>query len=442
MSSQKPTGADKPLPPCAHAQFDVGSTDDSLECMARDFAELGHLYRVYAPGRKKDTWVVSDPEAIKRVLVSNHRNYTMGVGMDRVKVLVGNGIIVTDGEVWQRQHRMVQPMFQRSKIERFAPLFAEVTRRRLENWQRLADTGELLNITKDVSESALEVVLRAMFGEDLDRMIAEHGGNPFALLTEESERDLRFAFRFRQLTTHIIKVIERRTVAGATVDTDWLGMMMAARDRREGAGMSQRELLDEIMSLIVAGHETTAAVLNATWYLLSQHPEEEARLHAEVDTVGELTNVSFAALDRLTFTRHALLEALRLYPPVWVLTRRCTHADKLAGFEAPAGADVFMSPYLVQRDPKYWDDPNAFCPERFADDEADDASPHRFSFIPFAAGPRHCVGETFAMYEMIVHMYFAARRFKLSLPNPKPIELEARINLRIKDDLLMRVQAR
>jgi cytochrome P450 len=443
---------DDPRPPCAHVQFDVGETDDSLARMVEDGAEFGDIYRVHAPSHKSDTWVVADPETIKRVLVSNHRNYTIGRGLDRVRLLVGNGIIVSEGEVWKRQHRMMQPMFQRSRVERFGALIADVCRRRLAGWADKAASGELLNVTRETSEGALEVVLRATLGADLDRLVADLGANPFALLTEESVRDLRFAFRFRQLGRHIESAIARREaalkdsgaeadagVAAATGDGDWLGMMMAARDRSDGSAMSHRELIDEVMSIIVAGHETTAAVLNSVWYLLSQHPAVEAKLHAEVDATV-LPDLRLTSVASLKYTHQVILEAMRLYPPVWVLTRRCLHADRLVGYEAPAGTDVFMSPYIVQRDPQHWPEPEEFRPERF--DSGADSAAHRFAYIPFSAGPRHCVGETFATYEMAIHLYHAARGFRLRCAQSGTREMEARINLRMREDVLMSVERR
>ena len=427
-----------PRPPCAHAKYDVGSTDDSLARMIEDGARFGDIYRVQAPGRTSETWVVADPATIKAVLVSNHRHYTIGVGLDRVRILVGNGIIVSEGEVWKRQHRMMQPMFQRSRVERFGQLIADVNVRRLAAWAHRADSGEPLNVTRETSESALEVVLRATLGADYDRLLADLGVNPFAMLTEEAARDLRFAFRFRQLGRHIESVIARRE-AQASDDADWLGMMMAARDRRDGSAMSHRELIDEVMSIVVAGHETTAAVLNSVWYLLSQHPEVEAKLHAEVDATT-LPDLSLSAVESLHYTQQVIMEALRLYPPVWVLTRRCVHAQRLAGYQAPAGTDVFMSPYVVQRDPRLWPEPDEFRPERFAPGAASAA--HRFAYFPFSAGPRHCVGETFASYEMAIHIYHAARRFRLRCARSGPLEMEARINLRTREDVLMSVERR
>ncbi len=438
--------SDDPRPPCSHLQSDVGTTDDSLGQMVEDGARFGDIYRVHTPGRRTDTWVVADPEAIKRVLVSNHRNYTIGRGLDRVRLLVGDGIIVSEGEVWKRQHRMMQPMFQRSRVERFGELITDINRRRLPAWAEKAASGEMLNVTRETSESALEVVLRATLGADFDWLLSDLGTNPFAMLTEESGRDLRFAFRFRQLSKHIEAVICRREAAlttdggGAGIgDADWLGMMMAARDRSDGSAMSHRELIDEVMSIIVAGHETTAAVLNSVWYLLSQHPAIEARLHAEVDAT-ELPDLRLTTIESLRYTNQVILEALRLYPPVWLLTRRCVHADRLAGYDAVAGTNVFMSPYVVQRDPRHWPDPDAFRPERF--DAGADSAAHRFAFIPFSAGPRHCVGETFATYEMAIHLYHAARTFRLRCPQSGPMEMEARINLRTREDVLMRVERR
>ncbi len=428
-----------PAPPAVEAQFDVGSTDDTLPHMIRDFAALGDVYRVLRPGQVRETWVVSDPETIKRVLVGNHRNYTIGVGLDRVKVLVGNGIIVSEGELWRRQHRMMQPMFQRSQIERFGPMMAEVTRRRLARWCDLADRGEACNITKETSETALETVLRAVFGSDYEQLCDQGGSNPFAMLSEETNRDLRFAYRFRQLGKHIEQVIARREATPATDrQIDWLAMMMASRDR-DGQAMTHRELIDEVMSLIVAGHETTAAVLNSVWYLLSWHPDAERRLHAEVDGL-ELPDLKLSTLESLRYTNQVIHEALRLYPPVWVLSRRCKHAAELVGHQAPPDSDVLMSPYVVHRHPQHWDDPEAFRPERFAPEAL--ARTHRYAYIPFSAGPRHCVGETFALYEMAIHVYQVARALRLRCDRRGPLELEARINLRVREDITMRLERR
>jgi enediyne biosynthesis protein E7 len=427
-----------PKPPRA-APYDVGSTDDSLPRMVQDFAALGDTYCVHAPGRKRDSYVLTNPQDIKRVLLTNHRNYTKGVGFDRIKLLLGNGIIVSDGAFWQRQRRMLQPAFQRANIERTGSMIAALNEQRLVRWEQLGFSGEPLNLTKEMSELALDIVLRALFGADIDQLIADVGHNPFSLVTEEPTRDLKFAYRFRQLSKHVETIITRRQQTANVSTDDWLGMMLAARDPTTGVAMTLRELLDEVFSLIVAGHETTAGTLNSAWYLLSQHPDAEATLHAELDAASGLTDWPLAAVEALHYTQQVLLEALRLYPPVWVFTRIAAKEDQVTDYTLPADSDVFVCPYVVHRHPEHWPEPEKFCPERFAADA--DPKPPRFAYLPFSAGPRHCIGETFAMYEMGIHLYLAARRFRLRYSGAPPV-FEARINLRTRDDLQMQVQLR
>ena len=224
---------------------------------------------------------------------------------------------------------------------------------------------------------------------------------------------------------------------------DYLGMLMNARDKETGDAMTDRALIDEVLTLVVAGHETTASGLNWTWYLLSQHPEIEARMHAELDAAPAMTAPTLAAMESLAYTHQVIDEALRLYPPGWLLSRRAIAADRLSGYPVPPGTDVLLSPYLLHRHPRYWKEPDRFLPERF--DAEHEADRPRFAYMPFAAGPRHCIGETFALYEMLMHLYKVARRYRLVLvptEPPGPLELEAQINLRTKNPLHMRLERR
>jgi enediyne biosynthesis protein E7 len=194
------------------------------------------------------------------------------------------------------------------------------------------------------------------------------------------------------------------------------------------------------MTLVVAGHETTASGLNWTWYLLSQHPEVEAKLHAELDAVPVETAPGLTQMESLKYTHQVLDEALRLFPPGWLLSRRTIGPDTLGGYDVPAGTSVMLSPYLLHRHPKFWKDPEKFWPERFAPEH--EADRPRFAYMPFAAGPRHCIGETLALYEMLMHLYKVARRYRLTFVQDRPIELEAQINLRTKNPLFMRLERR
>jgi cytochrome P450 len=421
-------------PPEAQLQFDVGSTDDSLERMMELFARHGDIYRVFAPGRKSFTYVIHHPDDVKRVLVSNHRNYTKGMGLDRVKILLGKGIMTSEGELWRRQRYMMQPFFHRRVITEFAQTIDAANERFIGRWEALAARGEPVSLTDEMSELTLDIVLRSIFGRDLPQLAPS-----FELVTREQGRNLQFAFKFRSLTKLVAQVIERRR-QGQEEHFDYVGMLMSARDKDTGEPMSERELVDEIMTLVVAGHETTASGLNWAWYLISQHPQVEARLHAEVDAAPDTAAPSLAAMEALSYTQQIVNETLRLYPPGWLLSRRTIEPDVLGGFDIPGGTNVLLPLYLLHRHPRFWKDPDIFWPERFAPEH--EAQRPRFAYMPFAAGPRHCIGETFAVYEMLMHLYKVARRYRLIYVPDKPLELEAQINLRTRHPLHMRLERR
>jgi cytochrome P450 len=426
-------------PPEPDTAFDIGSTEDSLEKMRELFARYGDIYRVYAPGRKSYTYVINHPDDVKRVLVSNHKNYTKGVGLDRVKILLGNGIMTSEGDFWRRQRYMMQPMFHRRVITEFARVIDAANERFIARWEAQAARGESVNVTDDMSSLTLDIVLRAVIGRDLERLTTESGGNPFAVVTEEPVRNLQFAYKFRSLGK-LVAAVMRRRAGEADEHVDFLAMLMSARDKETGDPMGERELIDEVMTLVVAGHETTASALNWTWYLLALHPQVESQLHAEIAAAPPAEAASLAQMEALPYTQQVVSEALRLYPPGWLLSRRAIGADVLAGFEIPAGTDVLLSPYLLHRHPRFWPDPEAFKPERFA--SANEAARPRFAYMPFAAGPRHCIGETFALYEMLMHLYKVARHYRLTYLPAEPVELEAQINLRTKNPLYMRLERR
>jgi cytochrome P450 len=426
------------LPPGPAEGFDLGGSEESLALMRECFARFGDVYRVFAPSRGVYNYVINHPSDIKRVLLSNHRNYTKGEGMDRVKILLGNGIMTSEGDFWRRQRRMMQPCFHRRVIDQFGRLIHGVNEKFAARWAARAAAGEAINLTDDVSELTLEIVLHSIFGTDLERLERQLGANPFEVVAKEQNRDLKFAFRFRSLTKLVAELIERRR-REPEEHFDFLSMLMAARDRESDAPMSNKEMIDEVMTLIVAGHETTAAALTWAWYLISRHPETADRLEAEADaaTAGLL---GLDAAESLRFTHQVLQEAMRLYPPGWLFTRRTIEADELGGFAIGPRTDVFISPYLLHRHPEFWSEPEEFRPERFAGVDAEER--HKFAYIPFSVGPRHCIGENLAMFEMLVHVHTMSRRFRLTRADNQPIELEAQINLRPRSPLLMTVETR
>jgi len=432
LPSDEPPGPPLPL--------DLGDADDSIDLMLEWFAAHGDTYRVFSPGRNSWTWVIHHPDDVKRVMVTNHRNYTKGVGMDRVRLLLGNGLITSEGEFWRRQRRMMQPAFHRKVIERFAGVIDELNAAVFDRWSAAAERGEPVNLTQGMSELALDVVLHSIFSEDLGRLVTDLNESPFMMVTRDSKRDPRFAYEFRQLGTVVQQIIRQRRAHGKR-HFDFTQMLMEFKDPGTQAGMTERELLDEILTLVVAGHETTASTLNWTWWLVSQHPEVERRLQDEQDRVGLLgAGATYADLERLPYTLAVLQEALRLYPPAWILTRRAIGPDKLGGYDVPPGTDVFLSPFVVHRHPAFWDNADRFDPGRFEPGQGE--AGHKFAYLPFGAGPLHCIGENFSIFEMMLHLNGAARRFRLRPTDTEPVTMEARINLRTTRDIQMMVEKR
>jgi len=377
--------------------------------------------------------VLSHPDHVRHVLVDRSANFAKGIGIDRVAILLGNGLMTSEGESWRTQRRLVQPSFHRNVIATWMPHLHAANAALAEKWTTAAAAGAAVNVTQDMSEVTLEVVLRALFSDDLARLTSARGGNPFALLTDDTERNLAFAYKFRQLGALILDEVQRRRRDGVR-HNDIVSQLIDARDRQTAAPMGDRQLLDEIMTLIVAGHETTASSLNWFWYLLASTPDVAARLRAEVD-VGAVDPPGYGDLEKLPFTRRAIDETLRLYPPGWLLTRRAIAADTVGGVSLPAKADVLISPYLVHRHPAHWPDPARFDPDRFLPEY--NSGRNRFAYLPFGLGPRACIGEHLALVEMHTHVATLARRFDLELVPGQEIELEPQVNLRTRHPLRM-----
>lgn len=393
-----------------------------------DFGRYGDVYALRAPGADAPIYVVSHPDHVKRVLVTRHANYVKGIGIERVRLLLGDGLMASEDPLWRRQRTMIQPAFHRRVLAGIEELVLAANRDLLSRWTRAAQDGAAVNVTRDTSELSLDIVLRALFGDDLERIATDAGGNPFALLTQESARDLRFAARFRALRRPLRECIARRRSLGTPAVPDLLSMLMAARDRRSGAGMNENELLDEVMTLIVAGHETTASALNWTWYLLAGHRDIDHALHRALDA-GDAD-----------YPRQVIEETLRLYPPGWLLTRRALEGDEIGGYDVAPGTHVFIAPYLVHRHPRFWEDPESFRPERFAAPACADR--HRYAYLPFAAGPRRCIGEFLAMMEMETHLRVVAGTLRLRRTDGGPAAVAAHVNLRTRHDLFMLPQRR
>ena len=427
------------LPPGPGEKFDIDANEESFHRMWELFERFGSVYQVDPLSRDRPTYVLNHPDLVQHVLAGNHRNYVKGIGFERVKMLLGNGLIVSEGAFWRKQRQMLQPSFSKPNIAGMTEIMGRCSLQLCEKWEQKADQGEAINITSELSEMALEVILRAIFGDDLDVLCRDHGGNPFEVLAEHNARDLKLVLKVRALSPLILGVVEDRRRRGNS-HADFLSTYMDARDRSSGEGMTDKELVDEVVTLIIAGHETTAATLNWVWYLLSQNPDAEAALHGEVDQLELDGAPSYEDLPRLAYAKQVTEETLRLYPPVWLFTRRAVGEDRLGDYYVAPGTDIMLSPYIVHRHPEFWPDAEEFRPERFSEQGA--KGRHKFAYFPFSMGARRCTGEFFAFVEAQIHLGLLASRLRLRyLPEQKP-ELEPALNLRSKHGLMMMAQRR
>ncbi|MDB4882628.1 MAG: Cytochrome [Gemmatimonadetes bacterium] len=397
--------------------------------------------------------VVSDPDRIRDVLVTHGRAFHKGRGLERAKMLLGDGLLTSEDQLHLRQRRLAQPAFHRARIASYADTMATYAARRAEGWR----DGQTLDVSREMAAYTLAVVGKTLFDADIEGEAHEIGEALSAAIAAFNFSVLPFGellvklplpmtIRFRRgrdrLDATIYRLIAERR-ASSDDRGDLLSMLLLAHDTEgDGSGMSDLQLRDEAMTLLLAGHETTANLLAWSWYLLSQHPDAEARLHAEVDAIGA-DSLGADDLARLPYTRAVLTETMRLFPPAWIVGRRAMQEYALGEHLLPARTIVLMSQWIVHRDPRWWPEVEAFQPERWmpGGSALDPARP-KFSYFPFGAGTRVCIGEQFAWLEGTLALATIARRWRLRLrpggePVPQPI-----ITLRVRGGLSMTAHAR
>jgi cytochrome P450 len=425
LDARKMTTIRGRIPPGPAEKY--SSTQELLSWMGDQFKRFGNTYKASIYGTS--VYVVREPKYVQHVLRENWQNYTKGQAIKRVALLLGNGLMVSEGEFWRTQRRMIQPAFHRKAIGALTKVITISNLALLRRWEQAAHKKISVNVTGDVSRMVLEVVLVSIFGANYE-LVAPH----FNILTEESARNMEFAQVFGSLGKIVLQLAAQRRKENI-ISTDILGMLMEARDPRSGQAMPDRQLVNEIKTLIVAGHETTASTLNWTWYLLSQHPEVEEKLSNELNNLFASKAPNLDDLPKHSYTSQVIDETLRLYPAGWLLTRRALKDDQLGDYFVPAGTEIYISPYFIHRHPDLWEDPDRFNPDRFAPEHSQDR--HPLAMLPFSTGPRNCIGEFFARIEMQIHLMVIAKHLRLQFVEKKPPELDVGVNLRSKHDFIM-----
>lgn len=427
------------IPPGPTEAYDINTTDDSFVLIEELFNQYGDIVRVESKTRRSDSYLINNPEYIKHILLKNYQNYKKGVGFERVKMLLGNGIIVSDGAFWRKQRRLIQPAFSKAMIESQVEMIQQCNLERMQKWTALAETGAAIDISYEASDLALDIVLRVLFSDDVDTLLEQSGENPFAFLTDDPTRDVQVVLKYRALMGVLLKLIQARRTTTKNYN-DFVSVFVAARDKESGEGMTDKELLDEVMTMIVAGHETSAITLTWVWYFIAKHESVDKTIQDELVRSGIKGAPGFNDLDKIPYIKHVTEEALRIYPPVWLFSRKAIEADTLGDYPIPAGADIFISPYYLHRNTDFWNQVEEYQPERFSDEAL--KTQHKFSYIPFSAGPRRCIGDFFATVEMQIHVGLMAQAFRFELVDEATPELEANINMRAKNPIMLKISKR
>ena len=380
---------------------------------------------------------INDPSEIHQILVRNYNKYAKGPGFERIEMLLGSGLIVSNGDTWRRARTMIQPSFSRQNIHKLIMQMIKCTKSRAIKWKRAATSKSTLNITQEMGTFALELILLSIFGDDYEDMIVKDGSNPFSFLSEDSVRDLTVVMKMRKLRTFILEIITRRRQSKANNQYDFLSMYVEAKDKN-GRTFSDKELIDEIVTLIIAGYETSAGTLNWVWYLISQHPSVETLLLLESEKIiPKIDSINFESINQMKYTQWVIEETLRLYPPVWLFSRKSLKEDTLTEYDIPPDTDIYFSPYILHRTEKFWINPNNFDPSRFANDDKE----LKKSYYPFSLGPRRCLGEYFSFLEMKIHLGILIKQFTMNSEEQFP-DLNLGINLRSKNEIYLQPKLR
>jgi len=421
-----------------------GWLDFLLHC-AREYGDIVFFRFLGTPA-----CLINDPAGLEHVLVTDHQSFTKSMDYRALSRVLGQGLLTSEGELWKRQRRLVQPAFYRERILSYGGIMTSYTTRLSDTWR----DAEVRDIHHDMMRVTLEIAARSLFNVEIT---GDAGtiGRALNVVLEAMPRLASFSFLpdwlpvpglggFRRaladLDQIVYGIIRTRRATGEHPG-DLLDLLLEARDE-DGAGMPDRQLRDEVMTLLLAGHETTANTLAWTLYLLARHPEVQSRLEAELREALQGRVPEAAGLQRLPYTQRVLTESQRLYPPAWAIGRKALQPFDVLGYRLPAGTNVIVSQWVVHRDPRYFPDPERFDPDRWCDEAGGRKSIPKFAYMPFGAGPRVCVGASLALTESALVLATLVQRFRFSLASAEPVEAFPSVTLRPKNGLPLLVERR
>jgi cytochrome P450 len=410
---------------------------------AREFGDIFYYRALWI-----NVYFLNHPDLIDAVLVRNYQNFLKDHVIRKSRWFFGDGLLTNEGESWLRQRRLAQPAFHRERIASYAGIMTDYARQMTNGWH----DGESRDIHREMMQLTLRIVVRTLFNVEAEEIgnissamnVMMSNSSGVRLLLPPAARYLptpamiEFRHAVGQLDRTVYSIIARRR-EDESDSGDLLSMLMQARDE-DGSRMNNKQLRDEIMTFLLAGHETTALALSWAWYLLAQNPEAEQKLHEKLDQVLSGRDPVFSDLPALSYVERVIKESMRLYPPAWSVARTVVSEFELRGYRIPAGANLVMSQWIMHRDPQYFPDPEQFAPDRWLTERAQKLP--RFAYFPFGGGPRQCIGNTFAMMEATLLLASIAQRFQFRLESGHPVVPMPSFTLRPKHGIRMAMQKR
>ena len=422
-----------------------------LEFSAR-LARLGDV--AYFRLGNSPAYLVSHPDLVREVFVTQHSKFHKGFGLQKMKPFLGEGLLTSENEFHLRQRRMIQPAFHRQRIAGYAATMIDFAEKCADAWR----DGETREMSDEMTRLTLNIVNQTLFSanvesdaqviaESVDQMLAGFGLLllPFSDIIRKLPipRIRRYHEAHDKIDRIIYRIINERRESGATDNGDLLSTLLLAQDEDDGATMTDEQVRDEVLTLFLAGHETTANALVWTWYLLAQNPNAEAEFHCEIDRVlSDKRLPTFEDYPNLRYAEAVFAEAMRLYPPAWLVGRTAIEAVEIGGYKMPKGALVFASPFALHRDERFWHDAETFKPERWLDETNIKEATQNFTYFPFGGGVRRCVGESFAWTEGVLLLATIARKWRLKFAPNQNVELSPVVVLRPKNEMRMTIERR
>lgn len=386
-------------------------------------------------------YLINHPDYIRHVLQSHGQNYNKDTHLNKyiLESLTGQGLLTSENPLWREQRRLIQPAFHKHSLPKFAELMQQAVGRAVERLDEAAGKQQPINIAGEMMRLTLDIVTEALFTFDITDRAAEIGEAMDTMSTIGKPRHRKVREAIELLDRIVYDIIEERQQKHAAERDDLLTMLLNSR-YDDGSAMPVKQIRDEVMALLVAGHETTANTLSWTWYLLDRNPAVREQLELEIDSVlnGRVPHVE--EFSKLTYTDKVIQEAMRLYPSAWSISRRALGDDEIGGYFIPANSIVAMSPYTMHRHPGFWDDPECFDPERFTPEKI--AARPRYAYFPFGGGARQCIGNNFAIMESMIIIPAIAGRFRLRRVSDEPVEEHALVTLRPRNGIHVTVEKR